>query len=156
MNRSIRVTLLFCCAVAGMLTASGLARAQMPFEVLLQSNNPLGSPDASTVRLLQSQSELEALWRSLGRTIAPPQVDFRRHSVVVYFLGRRATGGYRLSVDRVSVRAGTMILDVVETAPGDCCVTPQVGTSPAIWTTTTPWKGPVEVDLRTEYRNCCP
>jgi PrcB C-terminal len=131
------------------------ARAQIPFDVILHSNNPLRSPDARTVVVLRSQAELVSFWRSLGRTIAPPEIDFRRHTLLVYFVGTRATGGYRLDVEQLEIRSGTMTLHIVESEPGPCCGTTQAVTSPAIWITTIPFRGEVEAVLRKETRSCC-
>jgi len=142
-------------ALAILLGIARPAQADIPFEVLFQSSNPLRSPAAGTVVTIRSETELATLWQSLGRRVAPPQINFHQHTLIVYFLGDRSTGGYRLSVESVDVRAGTLTLRVIETEPGPCCVTTQTAISPAIWITTIPWRGEVEVTLRRETRDCC-
>ena len=142
-QRVIIAILIGLSALALQLRVARPAQADIPFNAILQTSNPLRSPAAGTVVAIRSETELAALWQSLGRRVAPPQIDFRQHTLIVYFLGERATGGYRLSVESVDVRAGTLNLLVVETEPGPCCVTTQTAISPAIWTTTIPlaWRG---------------
>ena len=135
---------------------SGAASA-VPFEtVSLARLGGILAPSSLQAEVVQSQEELESLWRSLGRTIAPPEVDFRGHALVGVFLGMRGSSGYRVEVEDVQVRAGTMVVSVVETAPGPCCVVTFGATKPETWFLTVPWKHAVEVEVRRVERNCCP
>jgi hypothetical protein len=139
------------------LIVPGVAAA-LPFEVLRSglSSDAL-SPIAARTDIVRSEEELDALWRSLGRRSSfRPVVDFRRQTLVVCFLGMRPTGGYSVQGEDVQVRAGTLTVSLVETTPGACCVTTFSAVVPEIWIVTSPWQGPIDVEVRRVERNCCP
>ena len=151
--RMLRILILLAFTAALVPTADAV-----PFDVIAASPG-LGAlqPQQATLRVLHSSEELEDLWRSLGRNLAPPTVEFRRHRLIAYFAGLRPTTGYRLSVESVDIRGGTMLLGLMETTPGTCCVTTGTSTSPDVWLTTLPWRGPVDVLVRrVPNASCCP
>jgi hypothetical protein len=154
--RQVRVLTLIV-ALGALLAMPRLTDAQIRYEVI--SSTTSGSarqPFTPTLRIIHSEEELQALWSSLGRNVAPPRVEFRSHLVFAYFLGIRATTGFRLEAERVEIRAGTMTVKLVEVTPGDCCVTGQLATMPDIMISTIPWKGPVSIEVRQAAHSCCP
>ena len=79
------------------------------------------------------------LWRASGRTLAPPEVDFRRHSVIGYFRFLRT--GSRLAAESVEVRAGKMTVQLIESTPGECCVIPLGSGAPNVLIATNSLEG---------------
>jgi len=142
-------------ALGTVLAVPARVDAQIKFEVFDNKFGSARSPWTPTLKVIRSEEELQALWSSLGRYVAPPDVDFRSHVVIAYFLGLRPTGGYRLEAERVEIRAGTMTVHLIEVTPGECCGTAQTATLPEIMISTIPWKGPVSVEVRREPRSCC-
>ena len=155
MRRNVQV-LIGLGAVIASLAMPSMAHA-IPHQVIASTGGGLPIQGAPGLRVIRSQEELADLWRASGRTLAPPVVDFRRHTLVGYFLGMRGSTVYRLEVESVDVHAGTMTVQLIESTPGECCVTPMVGGAPNILIATIPWKGPVDVQVRREARaSCCP
>lgn len=98
------------------LGAASPAASQIPFEVLAKATG--GSEPDGTIVVLRSGEEFDALWRRLVEREPRPIVDFERHMVVAYFLGRRPSQGNAVDVERVSIRAGEMNLGI--RTWGDC------------------------------------
>jgi protease stability complex PrcB-like protein len=61
-------------------------------------------------------------WSELG-VGERPAVDFSRDVVIAVAAGQRPSGGYGISVDRVTQRDGELTAEVVEVAPGPNCMT---------------------------------
>jgi hypothetical protein len=61
-------------------------------------------------------------WSELG-VGERPDVDFSKVVVLAVAAGQRPSGGYGISVDRVSQRDGDLTAEVVETTPGPNCMT---------------------------------
>lgn len=59
-----------------------------------------------------------------------PAVDFTRDVVVAVAAGQRPTGGYEIVINNVSVRAGDLSVEVLETTPGPNCMTSAALTQP--------------------------
>jgi hypothetical protein len=153
----VRVLTVCCALAAASVGCPPGAEAQVPFEVIAASS--LGAPRSPwtpTLEIIRSEAEFRALYRSLGRTLDPPEVNFRNHAVVAYFLGMRGSTGYRLVAERVVFRSGTMTGHLTESPPGPGCGVGFSATFPDIMIATIPWKGPVEVEVRPEARSCCP
>jgi hypothetical protein len=131
------------------------AAADIPFEVIETTQGSFAQPTART-EVVRSSTEFQNLWREMGRRDMPPEVDFNRQMVIAYYLGGRSRSGYRLTVDLVTVRGGTMRLQVRESTPGRSCFTGPVATAPSIVITTVRWPRDVEVDLHVEVHECGP
>jgi hypothetical protein len=59
-----------------------------------------------------------------------PEVDFTHDLVIAVASGQQRTGGFGISVERVSQREGELTIQVVETSPGPDCVTTSELTQP--------------------------
>jgi protease stability complex PrcB-like protein len=68
-------------------------------------------------------------WSEIGSGDRP-DVDFTQNIVVAAAAGQRSTGGYDISVSRVSQTDGELAIEVVETNPGPNCVTAGSATQP--------------------------
>ena len=133
---------------------SGIAYAAMPLETLLTTTR--SRPFTEKTLVVNSPAELSAAWLELGRNDQPPAVDFRKHSVIVYFGGLRPTPGYNLSAEGIGMRGGVLQLLLEETEPGAGCGTPQIGTLPAIAVLTHPWRGRADAEVTRVVRDCGP
>ncbi len=88
----------------------------------------LGEPRRLVIR---TDAEWRDFWSDLGGG-ALPAVDFSRDMVIGVASGTRRTTGYGIRVDAVHVDDdGTLVIDVVETAPGANCFNAQQVTRPA-------------------------
>jgi hypothetical protein len=129
----------------------------VPYDVIASSPGGWPIQGAPTLKIIRSQEELADLWRASGRSRSfLPEVDFRRQTVIGYFLSLRPSSGYRLAVEGIDVRAGTMTVQLIETTPGPCCVVLLTGGAPNILIATIPWHGPVDVQVRREAAPACP
>jgi hypothetical protein len=130
------------------------ARADVPFQEIRHSSRmSIGGPD-SKLELVTSQAELLVAWREMGRFDALPSIDFRRNSALFYFDRLKATGGFVVSVERISIRGGVMEVDIVESIPGSSCGVTLEAAQPSVAVTTIPWKGAVEPVVRTVIHQC--
>ncbi|MEO8227810.1 MAG: protease complex subunit PrcB family protein [Gemmatimonadota bacterium] len=89
-----------------------------------------GRFDQPARRLIRSASAWAAAWDSLGEG-ERPAVDFTRETVVLAAAGERRTGGYTLAVAGVRDSAGTLVVTVIERAPGTRCMAVSAITHPA-------------------------
>jgi beta-glucuronidase len=87
-------------------------------------------------RVIRDAKDWASTWASLHAGLpAPPlpHVDFSREVVVFVALGPRNTGGFDVNVERISRRPpNDLVVRIVETSPGDGCMSTQMITSPAI------------------------
>jgi pyruvate dehydrogenase E2 component (dihydrolipoamide acetyltransferase) len=85
--------------------------------------------DTPQRKVIRDDSTFAQFWQSLGAG-QRPVVDFTRDVVIAVAAGQRQTGGYAIAVQRVARAGKSMTVDVVETAPGPGCWTPQQITQP--------------------------
>jgi hypothetical protein len=77
-----------------------------------------------------TQSEtFHALWNT-AQAAPPPSLDFERDGVVAVFMGERPTGGHSIQVERVALRDGELLVEVLLRSPGAGCLTTQALTQP--------------------------
>lgn len=109
------------------------APTELTWEVLARGSQAVGF-DSATYELVTSEEQLISLWNrahgSLLTVPALPRVDFQRETVVALFAGSKPTGGYGVSVERVTEEGGELYLDVAFTSPGEGAITTQALTSP--------------------------
>jgi hypothetical protein len=141
-------------SLAMLLAVTSRAEAQIPHETLLKSLSSYAGR-AGSLEVARSEAELEPIWRELGNPGPLPDVDFRKHTVLVYFMGDRPSSGYDADVTEISIRGGVMHVGVTESSPGRRCGGVEILTAPAIAVTTIPWRGPVSLDL-TKVEVCGP
>lgn len=95
---------------------------------------------------IQSPAHWQAFWRRFSTT-APPDVDFRRHDVLVVLMGTQGSGGYSIGIRAVDAedggtRVGLLLCRppqgsaqvAVVTSPYDVQLTPKLAT-PIEWQT---------------------
>jgi hypothetical protein len=97
------------------------------------TNARVGEPET---RVIRDAKDWASTWASLHAGLpAPPlpHVDFKTNAVVFVALGPRNTGGFDVDVERVDRRTpNDLVVHVVETSPGEGCMSTQVITSPAV------------------------
>jgi hypothetical protein len=84
-------------------------------------------------QVVRDAAAWSALWARITRTGAPhpvPAVDFGREMVLVAAMGRRATGGYMVTIEGVDEAGGEWVVRVAEQRPGPRCGTTQAVTAP--------------------------
>jgi len=105
----------------------------LTWDVLARGNQALGF-DGPTYQIVTNETQLLSLWSSAHGsqlTVPPvPRVDFQRETVVALFVGARSSGGYSVSVERVTQENGELYLDVVFGSPAPGSITTQALTSP--------------------------
>ncbi len=80
-------------------------------------------------QVLRDAAGLADLRSRLGGAELPP-VDFARELVVVAAAGQKPSGGHTISVGRVTLKDGELLIEVVETTPDQQCMTTQALTQP--------------------------
>ena len=133
--------------------ASPRAGEGIPFQVVGQGIQPLNYPH---VVVFRNQEDWEASWRQINPLRTVPEVDFGRQVAILYRLGCRGSAGHSLAVDCLSIRGGTMYVDVTETQPGAGCMVPPTLTCPFVVISTIHWPHEVEANLRQVVKDCIP
>jgi len=122
------------------------APQQLAWETIASGTQATGVQGA-TYQLITSQDQLIGVWSQMHASQLQqpplPQVDFQRETLVAIFLGRRSTGGYGVTVRRVSVEGNDLYLDTEFREPAAGAITTQVLTSP--WTLVRVLRGGFEV-----------
>jgi len=135
-----RVRVMLCAAVVSAVAGcSGLGAGASPRAQVLFTGAQCGrsepNPAARWVtRDAVWQSTYGALRANGSKAVQPPSVDFDERGVLVVYMGRRPTAGYRLLMHDtpLSVRDGVARLTLEWQAPPPDAVTAQIITSPCI------------------------
>jgi hypothetical protein len=85
-----------------------------------------------------------ALWKSQARPPLMPAVDFSREMLVVAAIGERVGAGFQVTVADALAEGFVLEIGVVETRPGEGCVTESVPTTPAVVARLPRFEGRVE------------
>lgn len=83
------------------------------FVILKESE--YGGREAESHEVIRSQQELDALFKELGHNRMT--VDFSAYNVVAVFMGQKNTGGYKITVEDVSVDDNTAHVLTKTTVP---------------------------------------
>lgn len=84
------------------------------FELLKQET--YGGRENESNVVLKSQSELDKLYKDLNLGSAPA-IDFEQNKVVALFMGQKNSGGYSISVRKITVDGDTTTVSVKRTLP---------------------------------------
>lgn len=104
-----------------------------------------------TVRAADAFAEL---WDEVIQTPSTPDVDFAKNDVIAVFAGQKLTGGYDITVEKVTDTKDARIVSIVLTEPGKGCVVTEALTSPfEIVQVPASALTPVR-DERTEVKDC--
>ena len=122
------------------------APQQLAWETIASGSQATGVQGARYL-LITSQDQLIGVWSQVhaNQLQQPPlpQVDFQRETLVAIFLGQRNSGGYGVTVRRVSVEGNELYLDTEFREPAAGAITTQALTSP--WTLVRVLRGGFEV-----------
>lgn len=79
-----------------------------------------GGVAPSRVEIAKDAATFGRLWSALIGTSTPPAVDFSKETAVFLMLGRRSTGGYGVTPQRVVVKDGiaTIGAEITKPPPG--------------------------------------
>ncbi|WP_116788076.1 protease complex subunit PrcB family protein [Flavobacterium psychrotrophum] len=90
------------------------------FEVLKQE--VYGGWDDESNLIISKQSELDKLYKELNQGDAP-KINFETNKVVALFMGQKRTGGYSISVRKITVNGNTTTVSVKRSTPEGNMVT---------------------------------
>jgi hypothetical protein len=89
---------------------------------------------------LRDAATLLKLWKAHTAGVSPapplPDVDFSKEMVIAAFAGTRNSGGYALSVSRISVYPDRIEIDLSLTQPGSDCMVTEALTQPFVFAKT--------------------
>jgi hypothetical protein len=122
------------------------APQQLAWETIASGTQATGVQGAR-YQLITNQDQLIGMWSQVHATQLQqpplPRVDFQRETLVAIFLGQRSSGGYGVTVRRVSVEGNDLYLDSEFREPAAGAITTQALTSP--WTLVRVLRGGFEV-----------
>ena len=90
------------------------ANMGVTFEVLKQE--VYGGREKKATEVVKSQEQLDKLYKELGSADAP-KIDFEHNNVVAIFMGQKNTGGYSISIRKISVEDNVTTIAVKYTMP---------------------------------------
>ncbi|MEZ6186644.1 MAG: protease complex subunit PrcB family protein [Planctomycetota bacterium] len=128
----------FACLLFGALATGALAQQDVPFTTLAQGGFAPGAPPAGQ-HVIRSQQELSAL--GLDQAISTP-IDWASETVVAVFAGTKPSGGYGISIDRITHEQLATILPVPAPPPSylnTVYVSESAPSGPAITVLTSPF-----------------
>ncbi len=98
------------------------------------------------------------LWQNVHALVTPvpplPAVDFTQEMIVASALGTRNSGGYNVLLGEAVENESGVQVQVVETSPGDDCVTSAALTQPVDLATMPFRAGPVEFVVTKQVKRC--
>lgn len=106
---------------------------EVGWEVLAQGNQA-ATGESPEFHVAASEDQLHRLWnRAYGRQLnvpTVPRIDFRRDTVVAFFLGQKPTGGYGVDVQGVTIEGNEVYISVRISEPAEDAIVTQALTSP--------------------------
>lgn len=112
---------------------TGTRGSEVFFDILGGGNQALAG-SGSSYSLIGDAAGLREAWNNAhGSLLTPPpvpSVDFARETVLALFMGSQSTGGYGISLERMSEEGGEIFADVRLSEPGPGDITTQALTSP--------------------------
>lgn len=85
---------------------------------------------------ITDQAVFRELWTQMHSNQMPspdlPDIDFDTHGVVAAFMGTRASGGYRISLEKAAKHNDTAYFVVKTTSPGPACLVTNALTYPFV------------------------
>lgn len=100
---------------------------ELPVTVLAQGHQSMQTEER--FEWVTQPATFDALWKK-AQAAPPPSLDFERDGVVAVFMGERPTGGHSIQVERVALRDGELLVEVLLQSPGSGCLTTQALTQP--------------------------
>lgn len=107
--------------------SSAATAVTVPFKELARGSQ--SKVETSVNYLITSTSEFEKLWQMVDAKGKAPVVDFTKDSVVAVFAGQVMTGGYSISVSKVT-DAEERTVTITLTSPGSNCIVTQSTNEP--------------------------
>ena len=111
---SLAIVLLLCTSCSINVLNNLNANAGVTFEVLRQES--FGGREKESTEVIKSQSQLDKLYKELG-TADAPKIDFERNNAVALFMGQKSSGGYSISVRKISIDDNVATITVRRTTP---------------------------------------
>jgi PrcB C-terminal len=103
------------------------------WDIYAQGDQAIPS-EVSQYFVVSNEGELLSLWnQAYGTqlTVPPlPDVDFRRETIVAVFSSTKATGGFGLDVQEVTLDGSNAYIDLLETSPAQDAISTQALTQP--------------------------
>lgn len=99
------------------------------FSVLTSGTSAIGMSERKNYAVYNKE-EYARIWKLTGSTEKMPAVDFNQAYVIAVFAGTRPTGGYAISVEKVTDTEGARSVSLLLEKPGVGCITTQAITSP--------------------------
>ncbi len=88
-------------------------KGEQNFAILKEAE--YGGRETESHEVIRSQQELDALFKELGHNRM--SVDFSAYNVVAVFMGQKSTGGYKITIENVSVKGSTAQVLTKTTVP---------------------------------------
>ena len=116
------------------------AEYETVFQTVDESTSGNTNFEESDEIIFESEEEFRDFWVELNENLPPaadevdvpdvPVIDFDTKKVIAVLMGTQNTGGYFTTIEEVGVLEGVTGIRVLETEPGENCVTTQVLTMP--------------------------
>lgn len=104
--------------------------AGISFRLIKEGTNAVTMTERANYQI-ENQAQLNELWSYLQATPGTvPVINFDKEEVLAVFDGTHTTGGYRISIDQITIKDGVRTVRVIRTAPGPNCILTDAVTSP--------------------------
>jgi len=111
---ALGIVLLLCSSCSINVLNNLNTNAGITFEVLKQE--VYGGREKESTEVVKSQAQLDKLYKELGGADAP-KIDFEHNNVVAIFMGQKNTGGFSISVRKISIDDNVATVTVRRTTP---------------------------------------
>ena len=103
------------------------------WDIFAQGDQAIPS-ETTQYYVVANEAQLLSLWNQAYGTqlsVPPlPDVDFRRETIVAVFSGAKATGGFGVDIQEVTLDASNAYIDILETSPPADAITTQALSQP--------------------------
>jgi hypothetical protein len=125
---SLCIVLLFSCDSS----KNKILNEDVPFDSL--AHGLFCSIDVKRQVVLQNDADYQKLWNevymNLDQMPIIPQIDLNKYTVIAVFMGAKNSGGYNISIDKITAIGEKLQVSVVESAPGANCVVTEAISKP--------------------------
>jgi len=145
-----------CDSPAGPGRPGGATRTVLSTSVLLDLQT--SGLDAPRRLVFQDESGWARFWNQATRHLSPqpelPAVDFNTSMVIAAAMGRRATDGHDIRIERVSRDDGQLLVLIRQISPGQDCPTASLVTSPVVAVRTSRTEATVRFEIGEMIQSC--
>lgn len=139
-------------------SSSAMEQQAVAFTVLTQGTQSGFNAEMPTAFKFDNEKDWQTFWQQHTSTVEPkpalPAVDFSQNMVIAIVDANEPSGGYELTVDKITAYNHRLHITVTRVGPGANCMTLGAITQPFVFITVPQSHDVPELHLNTQTKDC--